>query len=301
MMLDMHRGVHIPVLLGEVIEGLSPQRGSRILDCTVGGGGHAKALLERAVPGGVLIGIDYDARALEVADAVLRGVERARYRLFQGPFSRLKEFVLQSGLEAVDIIFFDLGLSSIQLDDPSRGFSFRYDSFLDMRMDQSRSITAQELVNSLSEEELSWIFSRYGEERFARRIAREIVVQRRFRPIETTGDLVRIVESVVGPRRARIHPATRVFQALRIVVNNELQELEKALCSAREVLAPGGRIGVISFHSLEDRIVKHTFRQWMREGEFEILTKKPIVPQPEEVMANPRSRSAKLRIVQRKG
>ncbi len=299
-MLTMHGGIHIPVMLGEVLEGLAPQRGSRILDCTVGGGGHAKALLERAVPGGVLIGIDYDARALELADAALRGVEGARYRLFQGPFSRLKEFLLQAGLEAVDIILFDLGLSSIQLDDPSRGFSFRYDSFLDMRMDQSRGITAEELVNSLSEEELARIFYRYGEEKFARRIAREIVMQRRLKAIETTGDLVRIVESVVGHRRTRIHPATRVFQALRIVVNNELQELEDGLVAARDVLAPGGRIGVISFHSLEDRIVKHTFRRWVKEGDFELITKKPIVPSPEEVSSNPRSRSAKLRIIRRK-
>ncbi len=300
-MLTMCGGIHIPVLLGEVLEGLSPQRGSRILDCTVGGGGHARGLLERAVPGGVLIGIDYDARALELADAALRGVEGARYHLFQGPFSRMKDFLLYAGVSEVDIVFFDLGVSSIQLDDPARGFSFRYDSFLDMRMDQSRGITAEELVNSLSEEELAWIFYRYGEERFARRIAREIVRQRGIKPIETTGDLVKIVESVVGRRRGRIHPATRIFQALRIVVNDELQELEKGLQCAKQILAPGGRIGVISFHSLEDRIVKHTFRRWEGEGTFELLMKKPIGPTPEEVSANPRSRSAKLRIARKKG
>ncbi len=294
---------HIPVMLGEVLEVLSPQRGERILDCTVGAGGHARALLERAVPGGVLVGIDLDPRALERAETTLRGVKGGRYYLFQGPYSNLDQYLLKVGIEAVDVILFDLGVSSLQLDDPSRGFSFRYDAYLDMRMDDSRGFTAAELLNSLSREELERIFRVYGEERFASRIARAIVERRLRYPVETTADLANIVLSALPSRakRQRIHPATRVFQALRIVVNDELHQLETGLSKAVKALAPGGRLGVISFHSLEDRIVKHAFRQLAKGGGFELLTKKPLRPSPDEVAGNARARSAKFRAIRKAG
>ncbi len=291
---------HIPVLLGEVLELLSPKRGEVALDCTVGAGGHSRAILERIAPEGMLIGIDYDSRALELADVALGGVEGARYRLFQGPYSHFKKFLEDAGADRIDMVLFDLGLSSMQLDDPLRGFSFRFDSYLDMRMDPEGTFTAADLINSLPEDELAMVFLRYGEERFARRIARRIVEQRKLRPIETTTDLVDIVmASVPYSSRAasRLHPATRVFQAIRIVVNHELNELEETLNQLFDFLPKGTRVAVISFHSLEDRIVKQTFRSWVAAGDYILLTKKPIRPTPREVELNPRARSAKLRAV----
>ncbi len=296
----MQGDIHIPVLLGEVLEGLSLTPGQRVLDCTVGLGGHAKAMLERITPGGVLIGIDYDAKALEFADTLLRGVRGARYHLFQGPYSQLKTFLSNLKIEKVDAVLFDLGVSSLQLDSPERGFSFRYDSFLDMRMDQRGSFTAADLINSLSEQELATIFRTYGEERFAHRIAKAIVEKRFFTPIETTKQLADIVLQVIPNKRmGKIHPATRVFQALRIAVNRELRELEQALNLIPEILSSKGRIAIISFHSLEDRIVKHTFRRWQKQGLFTVLTKKPIRPSQQELKYNRRAKSAKLRIAEK--
>ena len=294
---------HIPVLLGEVLGLLSPKRGEVALDCTVGAGGHSRAILERITPGGRLIGIDYDSRALELADVALGGVEGAMYSLFQGPYSRFKKFLGDAGVDSVDMVLFDLGLSSIQLDDPLRGFSFRFDSYLDMRMDTEGTFTAADLINSLPEDELAMVFFRYGEERFARRIARRIVEQRKLRPIETTTDLVDIVMASVPHSKSssRLHPATRVFQAIRIVVNHELIELEEALNQLYEFLPKGARVAVISFHSLEDRIVKQTFRAWVASGNYMLLTKRPIRPTPEEIELNPRARSAKLRVVMKIG
>ncbi len=298
MIVQMVKQRHIPVMLNEVIELLSPKRGQIVLDCTVGCGGHSRQLLERVAPEGLLVGIDYDSRALEVARENLSSVEGGRFYLFTGPFSHLADYLNELNISSVDIVLFDLGVSSLQLDDPDRGFSFRYDSFLDMRMNQDLPLTAWDLVNSLNEDELTMIFWKYGEVKNARQVARQIVKRRRGKSINTTSQLVDVVLSC-SRRNKRIHPATQVFQALRIVVNNELGELEAALLLAKERLSVSGRIAVISFHSLEDRMVKHMFRMWHNSGDFRLVNKKVIKPTIEEVRNNCRARSAKLRVIER--
>lgn len=294
--------LHIPVLAEEVVAGLGCRPGGVYVDCTVGYGGHAALILERSAPDGQLIGLDQDEAALRAAEERLRPYA-GRVRLVRGNFQELKQQLCALGVAEVDGVMFDLGVSSAQLDEPARGFSFLADGPLDMRMDRRASLTAASLVNGLPEQELADLIYRYGEERYSRRIARAIVRAREVRPFATTLELADAVRGAVpGPyRHGRIHCATRTFQALRIAVNRELDVLEGALRDAADLLAPGGRLCVISFHSLEDRIAKQTFRALSR-GEapcLSVLTKRPIVASDEERAGNPRARSAKLRVAER--
>jgi 16S rRNA (cytosine1402-N4)-methyltransferase len=279
---------HIPVLSQELIEGVVAQAAGVYLDATVGGGGHSKLILE-AAPESCLVAIDQDTQALAAAQAQLADFQE-RVQFWHGNFADYDPGDMQ-----FDGIIADLGVSSAQFDIPERGFSFRHEALLDMRMNQQQSLTAAEMINHWDEAKLADIFYVYGEERLSRRIARRIVERR---PLKTTTELAETIFYCVPKsyRYARIHPATRVFQALRIAVNQELAVLEKFLKISPLWLKPGGRIGIISFHSLEDRIVKHTFK----ESELlRVLTKKPIVPQTEEMERNVRSRSAKLRLAER--
>jgi len=293
---------HIPVLAEEVVSWLACRPGGVYLDCTVGQGGHAECILERSGPDGVLIGIDRDPEAI-AATSVRLARYASRLRLVQGNFSAVKQHLRSVGVSEVDGVIFDLGMSSAQLDRPERGLSFLSEGPLDMRLDQREGQTAADLLAQLRERELADLIYRYGEERYARRIARAIVAARKLHPLRTTFDLVSVISSAVPApyRRGRIHCATRTFQALRIVVNGELDVLEGAIRDAASVLAPGGRLCVIAFHSLEDRLVKQSFRS-LAEGpdaRLKILTKKPRVPSEEERRANPRARSAKLRVAER--
>ncbi|NGZ10683.1 MAG: 16S rRNA (cytosine(1402)-N(4))-methyltransferase RsmH [Nitrospira sp. LK70] len=293
---------HVPVLGQEVCTWLISDRSRTILDCTVGYGGHAEMLLESSPIKVTVIGLDRDSQAV---DFCRRRLNRFgdRIVLRQGSYRNLKSHLAETGIAAVDGVLFDFGVSSPQLDDPSRGFSFQREGPLDMRMDQTIGETAADLVNRSSEQELADIIFQYGEERYARRIAQAIVQDRQRRPVETTGALVSIIARSVPAsyRHGRIHCATRTFQALRIAVNHEMDFLEPSLRDATEVLSSGGRICAISFHSLEDRIVKHAFRSLSQgsEAALSILTKKPVLPSQAECEANPRSRSAKLRVAER--
>ncbi|MSQ76939.1 MAG: 16S rRNA (cytosine(1402)-N(4))-methyltransferase RsmH [Nitrospiraceae bacterium] len=293
---------HVPVLAREVVAWLVRQPGGTYLDCTVGQGGHAALILERSSPDGVLIGIDRDPDAIAATGEQLARFA-PRMRLGQGNFSALKQHLKSVGVAEVDGVIFDLGVSSAQLDRPERGLSFLSDGPLDMRMDQRAGRTAADLVAQLPERELADLIYQYGEERYSRRIARAIIAFRKVHPLRTTFDLVSVVSGSVPAayRHGRIHCATRTFQALRIAVNQELDVIEGALRDAVDVLAPGGRLCVISFHSLEDRIAKQTFRS-LAQGSgacLKILTKKPYVPSDEERRDNPRARSAKLRVAER--
>ncbi|MCS6880605.1 MAG: 16S rRNA (cytosine(1402)-N(4))-methyltransferase RsmH [Oscillochloridaceae bacterium] len=302
---------HVPVLLEAVLEALRPAPGALVIDATVGGGGHALALLRAAQPGGRLLGIDADPAALAAARARLdaAGLPPGSFVLHHGRFVDLQSIATAYGFAPVDAVLLDLGVSSYQLDTPERGFSFSAEGPLDMRMDPTGGPTAADLVNRLDERELADLIYRYGEERASRRIARLIVERRRQAPITTTADLASLVLRAVGRGgRERIHPATRTFQALRIAVNRELEQLEAALPQAVELLRPGGRLAVISFHSLEDRIVKQFFRAESGYGgsagerppRLTIITRKPIEAAPSEVAANPRARSARLRVAERR-
>jgi len=306
--------LHVPVLRDSVVRLLSPAAPGLLVDATVGMAGHSAALLE-AEPGLRLLGIDRDPAAIELARERLGGFGQ-RVRLVCAPFSQLPRVLAEHAGEAPAAILADLGCSSLQLDSAERGFSFRHEAPLDMRMGRGGP-TAAELLHELDAEELMRILWDYGEERRARAIARAIVERRDRAPIETTQDLVEIVVSVLGPgRRGRVHPATRTFQALRIAVNDELGELERFLEPAARSLRPGGRLAVIAFHSLEDRIVKHTLRRLEgrctcppdvpvcrcgAEPLVRPLTRRPIRPEPGEIEANPRSRSARLRAAERIG
>ncbi len=303
---------HVPVLRDSVVALLRPSAPGLLVDATVGLGGHAAALLG-ADPGFRLLGLDRDGEALELARERLRGYGN-RVRLVRARFSELPRILAELAEEPPAAILADLGCSSLQLDDPGRGFSFRLDGPLDMRMG-SEGPTAADLVNSLDEEELMRILWNFGEERRARAIARAIVDRRKGGPLTTTRELAEVVIQVLGPgRRGRVHPATRTFQALRIAVNDELGEIERFLEPAVDALRPGGRLAVISFHSLEDRIVKHTLRRL--EGrctcppglpvcrcgataKVRLLTRRPVTPSPAEEAANPRARSARLRAAER--
>lgn len=287
----------------EVVFWLLRKNAQVYLDCTVGYGGHAERILEAGRPDSVLIGLDRDSRAIAASRERLRKFgDRAILR--HGHFMDLKRHVVECGFSRVDGILFDLGVSSPQIDESARGFSFQWDGPLDMRMDQSQGLTAADLVNQRPEAELADIFFHFGEERFSRRIARAIVRARAVKPVTTTKEFASIIEEAVPAhyRHGRIHCATRTFQALRIAVNQELECLDPSLRDAVDILAPGGRLCVISFHSLEDRIVKQTFRALSLDVEapITILTKKPQLPQEGEVREHPRSRSAKLRVVQRR-
>lgn len=288
--------LHRPVLLQEVMHFLNPAAGDVIVDATIGGAGHAEEILRRICPGGTLIGIDRDKDSLKIAHERLKSSETF-FKLISRNFKDLKEIIEDLKIGAVDGILFDLGISSMQMETGGRGFSIKNSGPLDMRMDRSQFLTAAGLVNTLSEIELSCLIKDFGEERFHRRIARGIVSARKKKGIETTGELVEIISQSLPYRRGRerIHPATRTFQALRIRVNGELSALGEALTQTPAILKKGGRLCVISFHSLEDRIVKNVLKEFSAGGIFRILTKKPVAAKENEVIENPRSRSAKLR------
>jgi len=304
---------HLPVLLKEVVEQLRPQRGGLYVDCTVGGGGHAEAILRASAPEGCLIGLDCDDEALAASRERLAAHE-GRVQLMRANFAELQETLMSLGVTAVDGLVFDVGVSSRQFDEPSRGFSFQREGPLDMRMNHSAGQSAQDVIRDASVEELTRIFRVYGEERRARAIAIRIDRERARQPITTTTQLAGVVEQVLGPKRSGIHPATRVFQALRIQVNRELENLERGLVAAVNVLKSGGRVAVISFHSLEDRIVKQFFVRMStgcvcppqmvgcscgRKEMMRLVTRKPVTPTSEEAQQNPRARSAKLRVAEK--
>lgn len=300
---------HEPVMLEECISALQVQRGGRYIDCTVGGGGHAAAILEESSPGGRLIGIDADPHAIRVARGKLKPYGKDAI-LVNENFKYLENICTRHGFSPVNGVLFDLGMSSLQLEEAGRGFSFRQDSPLDMRFSDRQDLTAADIVNTYPEVELAQLLYRYGEEQRNRQIARCIVERR---PLGTTQELARVVEQAVGGTRGRIHPATKTFQALRIAVNHELENLELALEQAVNLLGNGGRIVVISFHSLEDRLVKGFFRreaQWCicppgmpacicgHTPRLKLLSKKVFRPSPVEVQINPRSRSARMRVAE---
>jgi 16S rRNA (cytosine1402-N4)-methyltransferase len=294
--------MHQSVLLQETIEGLDLQAGDVVVDGTLGRGGHSIAAFKKE-KNIFLIGIDRDEDA--ILDTAKRfeeaGIDTAKYKLFQGNFRDISRFVTEAGKDGVEKIMLDLGLSSPHLDSSGRGFSFKGSEPLLMTMEKEPgkdSFTAADIVNTWAEEDIANVIYAYGDERYSRRIAKAIVARRQEKPILTTGDLADIISgSVPGMyRRGKIHPATRTFQALRIAVNDELGSLKAGLIAGLNCLKSGGRISVISFHSLEDRIVKNFMRDWDREGFGKSLTKKPIEPSEEEIRQNSRSRSAKLRI-----
>ncbi|MCI0650998.1 MAG: 16S rRNA (cytosine(1402)-N(4))-methyltransferase RsmH [Planctomycetes bacterium] len=292
--------VHEPVLLAEVVQLLAPEEGARILDLTVGAGGHASSLRERAGASGLLVGVDRDAEVLEIARRRLAATPGARVELIAGSFGALAELRARLPSSAYDCVLLDLGVSSWQLDLPERGFSFRRDGPLDMRMDRGSELTAERLVNECSVEELRRIVAEFGEERYAARVAAAIVEARRSRRLDSTARLAAIVRAALPPQPAqRIDPATRTFQALRIAVNRELEALRDFLGRFELVLARGGRLAVISYHSLEDRQVKNAFRERAREGDYEPLTRRCLTPAEAEIERNPRSRSARLRGLRR--
>lgn len=305
--------MHIPVLAAEVIEGLQVRPGGSYIDGTLGGGGHTEAILAASAPNGRVLGLDADTAAIErVRTRLAESIAANRLSIHHANFSAMAQIAQAQNFAPVDGILLDLGVSSFQFDTAERGFSLLHDGPLDMRMDPEATLTAAEIVNHWPQEELAAIFYEFGEERKSRRIARAIVNSR---PLTGTAELAETVSKAVGGRRgARIHPATRVFQALRIAVNQELTHLTETLPQCLELLQPGGRLAVISFHSLEDRIVK----RWMQDesrtfipdpvhpmGGYEhtptlqVVTRKPIAPEPAELESNPRSRSAKLRIAEK--
>lgn len=294
---------HVPVLYNEVLAGLQPKPGGFYVDGTVGAGGHAAGILERSSPDGRLLGLDRDPAALAVARAALARFGE-RVRLVQASYTELARYATEG---SADGVLLDLGLSSLQLDDPARGFAFRHDGPLDMRYDPATTLTAAEIVNEWPVDELADLIYKYGEERHSRRIARAIVAAR---PLRTTGELAEVVARAIGGRRGerreKTHPATRTFQALRVAVNGELEALGTVLPLAIRVLKPGGRLAVISFHSLEDRIVKQFIRARSRPGEaanimpdLREVTRKPVEPAEAEIAANPRARSARLRVAEK--
>lgn len=289
--------LHRPVLLAEVLQWLDPRPGQVIVDGTVGGAGHARAIAQRLMPGGLLIGLDRDPSALDRAQAVLAGLP---VRLAQANFCDLPEVLSALEVPLVDAILLDLGMSSDQLADAARGFSFSSAAPLDLRFDPTAGEPAWRLLNRLSEQHLADLLFHYGQERWSRRIARAVVERRRRQPLRTAAELAELVCRVVPPERGpgAIHPATRTFQALRIAVNDELKSLEIALRRIPECLRGGGRVAIISFHSLEDRRVKEAFRT---DARYRPLLRKPVCPSEPERADNPRCRSAKLRVAERIG
>ena len=323
---------HIPVLLNEVLEYLNPKPNENFVDCTFGGGGHAFPILKRVAPNGKVLGIDLDLEMTKEtkAQSPKSKVQNDRLILINNSFVNLKKIVEENNFKPINGILLDLGFSSWQMDESGRGFSFKKDEPLIMRYDKqvksqkskvkssnqkskisfdklrmtsiiNQNFTAEYVINVLTEKELVKIFQEYGEERFSRRIAKKICEQRKIKAIKTTFQLVEAIRQAIPAqfRHQKIHFATRVFQALRITVNGELNNIKKVLPQAIEILEPSGKIAVISFHSLEDRIVKQFFKEQSKIGKLKIITKKPIVPASEEVEKNPRSRSAKLRVAEK--
>jgi len=291
---------HVPVLLEESLNFLNVRAGGVMVDCTLGFGGHSLAIAKRLGAAGRLICFDRDEQAMELAKARLTGLaselggEMPTVEFVGRPFSEIAEVISPGTLDG---LLADFGVSSMQLDEAHRGFSFRSDGPLDMRMDTRKGLTAEQVVNQADEEDLANLIYEFGEERRSRRIARAIV---RARPLSTTAELARVISAVAPPIKGEhLHPATKTFQALRIRVNDELGEIQTLLKSAGSLLKPGGRVVMISFHSLEDRLVKDSFRESARLGELEMLTKKPVTATEQEALRNPRSRSAKLRAAER--
>lgn len=292
--------VHASVLSEEVLQWLAPAGGQTLVDGTLGLGGHAERLLERLGQDGVLIGVDKDEAALTEAR---KRLERFgdRLMIIHDDFRNIAKRLREMGKAGVDGLLLDLGVSSLQLDAPEKGFSFRAAGPLDMRMDQRQRLTAKDIVNTYPPADLEKILYEYGEERFARRIVSRIVETRAAKPFESTADLEALIFHTMprSQRYGRIHPATRTFQALRIAVNDEIGALEDLLSQALSILREGGKAAVISFHSLEDRLVKNAFRSWHQEGFGKVLTKKPVRPAEAEIARNPRARSAKLRVFEK--
>ena len=291
---------HTSVLMDEAMTLLEPQRGGVYVDGTLGGGGHAAAVLERAPQSSRLLGIELDPAAIAAADAVLAPYA-PRYQIVRGNYADMAGMCRRAGVDGVAGILLDIGVSSHQLDTPERGFSFKFPAALDMRLDPDAPVDAAHIVNTYSEVDLADVIFRYGEERASRRIAKLIVAQRKSAPITTTTELADLVAHALGGKRGKIHPATRTFQALRIAVNGELDVLTTVIPAALELLAPGGRLVIISFHSLEDRIVKHAFRDVCAQSlvrRYRLLTKHPLTASDAELAANPRSRSAKMRAIE---
>ncbi len=307
---------HNPVLIKEVVTQLQPRRGGLYVDCTVGGGGHAREILRACGPDGQLIGLDWDEEAIAASRETLSEFG-ARVQLVRANYVELERVLTSLRVTAVDGVVFDLGASSRQFDEPGRGFSFQREGPLDMRMSRAgreSSRTAYDILHTADANELARIFRVYGEEKRASALAREIVAEREHAPLETTVQLARLAERVLGQKRGGIHPATRIFQALRIAVNDELGNVKQGLATSVQFLKSGARVAVISFHSLEDRIVKQFFVEQStgcicpsdmpacacgRKAALRVVTRKPIVAEEAEVRANPRARSAKLRVAEK--
>jgi len=291
---------HQPVMCSEILEFLKLSAGMTVVDATIGCGGHSIKVLERILPGGRLIGIDRDYESLEIAKKRLCEFSEV-VNLVHGNFRDLDKIMALAGVDKAQAIIFDLGLSSVQLSDPVRGFSFQSEGPLDMRMDRNSFIQAYDLINNLNEEEISSLLWSFGQERFHNRIAHLLVSERQKAPISSTSQVVDIVLKAIPHhyRFTRIHPATRTFQALRIAVNRELEALDEGIKKAIDLIKPQGRIAVISFHSLEDRIVKINFRSAYSQGRLKIITPKPLRPSQEELNQNPSCRSARLRVAER--
>lgn len=303
---------HIPVLYYETLDNLVKNPDGVYIDCTLGGGSHSEGILERLSDKGLLISIDQDTNAIEYSKKRLEKFG-SKWKVFKGNFENIDTITYMAGVDKVNGILMDIGVSSKQLDDPERGFSYRYDVKLDMRMNTEQKISAYDVVNTYSEEQLSKIIFEYGEERHARKIAKLIVEERKSSPIEKTSDLIALIKRAY-PERASKHPAKKTFQAIRIEVNRELEVLENAMSKAVELLKVGGRLAIITFHSLEDRIVKNKFKDLATAckcpkdipicvcggvKKFEIITKKPIIPIDDELKNNNRAHSSKLRILER--
>ena len=303
---------HIPVLYYETLDNLVINPDGVYIDCTLGGGSHSEGILERLSDKGLLISIDQDSNAIEYSKKRLEKFG-PKWKVFKGNFENIDTIAYMAGVDKVDGILMDIGVSSKQLDDPKRGFSYRYDVKLDMRMNIEQKISAYDVVNTYSEEQLSKIIFEYGEERYARKIAKLIVEERKSFPIEKTSDLIALIKRAY-PERSSKHPAKKTFQAIRIEVNRELEVLENAMSKAVELLKVGGRLAIITFHSLEDRIVKNKFKDLATAckcpkhipicvcggvKKFEIITKKPIIPVDDELKNNNRAHSSKLRILER--
>ena len=292
---------HIPVMLSEVRSLMRLESGKRCLDMTVGLAGHSAAILKAIAPNGFLLGLDRDTETLPLAYERLKAVG-GDFLLRHSDYAKIGAVCAELGLADFNAILCDCGVSSKQLDDPERGFGFERDCPLDMRLDRNELLKASDLLNTCPENELADIFYHFGDERFSRPIARAIAAKRKNKPFANSEELAALVSGIYyrfGFRRSKVHPATRVFQALRIAVNHELKSLEEGLIGAVELLAPEGRLVVISFHSGEDRIVKNLFREFKQSGKGTIITKKPLTPGEEEIKANPRSRSALLRVFEK--
>lgn len=296
---------HKSVLLKETIDYLRVEKGKKYIDATLGGGGHGVEILKK---GGIVLGIDVDEEAISYTsrrwklEARNWKISENNWILVRGNFKDLKKIALSNGFQKVSGILFDLGVSSHQIESEDRGFSFQKDSVLDMRMDKSLKVTAADLINGLTKEELNELFTKLAQENLSWAISNRLVRARKIKPIKTTRQLASLIEDVYrrhGMKRSRINPATRVFQALRIVVNDELNNLREALPQAASLLDWQGRLVVISFHSLEDRIVKNFYQEQERMGNFQILTQKPVVPSLVEIKENPRARSAKMRVLEK--